>query len=622
MSLFFSTLSPFASRSRAGLYLVKAIFLVFFVFTFLPRPVQAQGLPPGWVAYPCDANGGSISACPNNGFYTMSGNEAISVNNSYPAPYLRAVDYYSGNPVPSGTDVSTYGSTPNGPIPGTILYQGVSAQANAYNYDPDGYCGWYYTVNPTMFGTPSSGFVNGSYTSNATGQLFYYFKVSWGNQGAPTSPIPDHLDLLLKTTVQATASAGYGASAQTGGLSAIATASDDQFNENVTATGGFINTPAPVVGYHLVRASVDPGTGVAEVYLNGTVNTNAVNSVPYGTVDPQSSMNNRVTNGQTLATAFGSVAGVVRTDSREVEITSPDIETSYQFGPLDPNTNTYPQNVRASDGSIVTDSAVSPPLTQPGGGSSWTASPGMLGQAGGFTNPVFAWSMAGGQGSLSASGNTSHTQLSVQFPLSSTDTALNKQSTVRLDVTDSDSATAANTFTVRWHYPKESAALYSSGTPFWQPAALKQVTAVGLFGGSATGIFGYSTYTDFFPTASSDIFGVGSNLPPSPWSAFIAAVGLLASQVQPTETSYSCDFENAWNSPYSTGVPVPNDPSLMNQYQMGPLVVVEYQEQQWQYQQYGQHGYLGPAIEGFNKFLGSAETAGSFTKLTSPPSGG
>ncbi len=603
------------------------------LLTLATQPAQAQYSGGGWSPVPCDASGAPLSnAYPDsNGFYTMNGTEADDVQNGYP-PDLVGYEI-ANNDYRYSTAFSPLTSTPNGPIPGTILYQGISGSAIANNnlQNGSGYYSSGFSYDIYSNGVDSRGLLNGTIHSTLTGQLVYYFKEVWQGYGTPT-PVPDHLDILLKTTVSASAGVDYGLSGLSSGLSATATASDDQFQENVTATGGFINTPAPVVGYHLVRASVDPGTQVAEVYLNGTVDATAVNTVPYGTLDPQSSMNNKVTNGAATTGASGGVVSVVKPDSREVEITSPDIETSYQFGPLDPNTNTYPQNKRTLDGSIVTDSAVSPPLTQPGGGSSWTSSPGMLGQAGGFINPIFAWSMAGGQGSLSASGNTSHTQLSVQFPLSSTDKALNKQSTVRLDVTDSDGATAANTFTVRWHYPKENAKLIASGTPFWQEAELKTnpASSVAYVNGSAIGTYGYSTYTDFYPVAAADIFTVVANGTPSPssfttpaWSAFVAAVGIAASQIQPITTAPTgSNFNDCWGDPLSTGWPSPPDPALMNQYQMEPMLKVQFQEQTWQYEQYDQHGYTGPANEGINHFTGKAESAGNFSLIgTTPPAG-
>lgn len=225
---------------------------------------------------------------------------------------------------------------------------------------------------------------------------------------------------------------------------------------------------------------------------------------------------------------------VVR-DNREVWITSQSIETSYFKTDDEHGGSPYQtSHQRNPDGSIVTDSAVSPPLNQPGGATTWKSSPILMAQAPNFQNPTFAWSLTG-DGSLPTAGNSSQTELSVSFPPDPAATTLNKQSIVRLDVQDSDFATAANTFTVRWHYPKEGFVLIASGMPFWQPAELK-AHGVAFKGGTAQGTFGYSTYADFFPAASGGIF-VAANGAPNEWSPFVAAIGLLASQVQPTETN-------------------------------------------------------------------------------------
>lgn len=149
------------------------------------------------------------------------------------------------------------------------------------------------------------------------------------------------------------------------------------------------------------------------------------------------------------------------------------------------------------------------------------------------------------------------------------------------------------------------------------------VTATGYIHGDATGDFGIATYNDFVPTAVADIFPVASSITPVPiWAAFVAALGVKAGDIKPDVHSVSTNFDQCWNSPYSTGLPVPLDPALMNTYQMNPLLVVQYQEQTWQYDQYGQKGYLGSAQEGVDHFMGSVESAGEFSKIGPPLTGG
>lgn len=401
---------------------------------------------------------------------------------------------------------------------------------------------------------------------------------------------------------------------------------------NTAGDAGSASLPA-INGRHLIR--VTPNGKIATVSKSGTVSTDTTNGLPWAAwVDsPQSPgasgpgtfyYDGPPYNGQTSANAYANVLATATNDSRDVIIKCFDIEDSSHAGPLDPVTNSYPQDVRAGDGSIVTDSAVAPPSppNQAGGSTSWTASPTLFAQATGFQNPTFAWSVSG-EGSSSA-GNSNSTVLSVNLPVSTTDKALNKQSTLQVNVTDSDGATAANTFGIRWHYPKENATLFASGQPFWQVAELHNPVP-GYVNYDATGTVGYSSYADFFPAAISDIFSVGANGFPNAvnpvWAAFTAAVGLAASQTQPTSQPVSANFNQCWADSLSTGRPWPVDNSLMGQYQMIPLLLVQYQQQTWNYEQYGLKGYLGPGQEAFNHFTGTVHGAGEFTPITQKPPG-
>ena len=424
----------------------------FVLFAAASRPALAQGLPPGWSASPCDAQGNPLtSPQQRNGFYEMDGTKSGKASNLYPKDWVASL---GATPPAGGASPLTVTT-----IPTMQTYNGVGiAGYPTYgSFASNGLGGGIYT-----YSTPtSSGLINGSVTTHLDGQLVYYFLVQWSGGGTPTVQMPKSISLLLNTNLFASVQLNYGNSKATSGLSATASATDEAFQETASWTG-----PTYVCGYHLVQASVSPltaTTGIGETYLNGSVDQWASDQVPAGAYvaghgyQPPNGSAAAVAN-STTASANSEVSAGVRQDNRAVSITSSDIETSYFKGPVDA---THPtgqwQHLRDTNGSgsIVTDSAVSPPLSQPGGGTSWTASPTLLGQAGGFTNPVFAWSLTG-DGALSASGNTSHTQLSVNFPVLATAAPLGKQSTVRVDVTDSDGATAANTFGVRWHYPCES----------------------------------------------------------------------------------------------------------------------------------------------------------------------
>ena len=333
----------------------------------------------------CDAKGKPLGSLSSTVFTPLSGTESVAVSNTYPAGHYTSA---LASPPPYNSAsllvVPSIGGDPFGGPVNAIANNGIDL-----SYGP----------------------INGTVTVDLSGQLVGYVTLVWS---APFLPAvyPDKaksITLLLKTQVSASASIMSTTGAAGPGLdivSAKATASyGDPYNEMASADGSnlFVG-PRSVVGYHLVTVALDSSTGIGKVYLNGKTHWEAVNKRPWGYVwsPPQApGAVSVMTNGPITATASGSVRAWIAPDSRTVAITSPEIEPSSQFGPLNTATNTYPQNVRTPDGSIVTDVAVSPPLTQPGGGTSWTASPGLIGQAGNFVSPVFAWSLTG-PGSLSA----------------------------------------------------------------------------------------------------------------------------------------------------------------------------------------------------------------------------
>ena len=151
--------------------------------------------------------------------------------------------------------------------------------------------------------------------------------------------------------------------------------------------------------------------------------------------------------------------------------------------------------------------------------------------------------MGGGQGSLSASGNTSHTQLSVQFPVSSTNTALNQQSTVQLKVTDSDGATGANTFTVRWHYPYEN----------WKPyGAQFQDSPIAFPSTGPAAINGQVS----IPMTSSDV-GISWNVVGKVGGGFLGTAGTVIGVAQPETDPIILGFFSATSYTLSVLDPPP-----------------------------------------------------------------
>jgi len=486
-----SLLLPKFSPRPAHLYLVKVIPLACLVslsFLLALGPAQAQGYG-GWSVEPCNAQGNPINAYPDNqGYYIMNGTESVQVQNTYPAPLLAAVldDNYS-----NFAACSPLASTPDGPIPGTVLYQGISGWADAYNNEMNGsgnFSSMYTYDVDQSYGSPNTGLLNGSVTTTLSGQLFYYFKEVWQGQGAPTTVMPDHIDLLLKTTLTATAAVGYNASTQTSGLSASATASDGSpFNETASASagdaGGSSGVPS-VVGYHLVRASVDSGTGIAEVYVNGTGTAAASDTVAYGTFSAESSMEDRPTNGSATAGADSAVAAVVKQDSREVGISCPDIDSpftdniisanlanNYYKGPYDTQhgTDRY-QHARLLSSNSV-DSVVFI-QNDPVAGQQFVAGHTYNSGAAGFTQPTYTWSISGdGTPDANTTANLGPSMtnpygvanLPANLVFGSTwDPTKTKSSQFSVSVKDTDSAVGGDTYSVTWHAQQENFVVLSS----------------------------------------------------------------------------------------------------------------------------------------------------------------
>jgi len=316
---------PVTAR-RLGLYLVKALpaLALLFLLLLTIRPAQAQGR---WYPYPCDAKGNLLSnpSPDRNGFYSMGGTFSGTAGNTYPKPMIAsALAKAPGWPYLSAGYPLALQIIPATPTPG-------SAYAANYFGDPAQYCPYVYWVDPS-FGSPTAGYVNGGVTMHLSGQLVYFFKEMWQTNPyvppTPPTPMPDHLNLLLRTWVSASASASYGSSAQQWGLAALATATDGPpFNETASASAGdapATSGPASVIGYHLVTAAVDPNTGIAQVYLNGTLDRQAIDGVPFGSMtSPDFYQASPIrTNGPTQASAGGSVAAAVKQDNRAVTIST------------------------------------------------------------------------------------------------------------------------------------------------------------------------------------------------------------------------------------------------------------------------------------------------------------
>lgn len=505
-SVCFSFLSLPKPHSASPLgSLVRAIFLTVFALATLSllaaRPAQAQNTTGSWVVSPCDADGNSLSynnmPLDDKGFYVMRGTEEWTVTHTYPSiiDYILSTpsEYNGWNRTILGAAYPTYLNTGVYPSTGSV-YEGLGSRARVGPDEADagnasGGYNWWYSVYLPGSSTPDTGTLNGSVTAAMFGHLVYYFKVDWQSYSSdPTPPLPDHISLLLRTNVEAEASvhgsagtasigeAGQAVPSPNAGLWAISTATDGlPFGETATSgagldsNGNFVATvgPAKVEGYHLVRATVNPSTHIATVYLDGTLKWQANNPILYGTLDTSDPYRpfGIVTNGPTSARASGYIAGGVKQDNREVAISS-DIETSY-FKSNDGYSGSpvQAQHYRNPDGSIAVDSIVFP-VNDPQTGQHFIAGHTYYSNASGFTFPKFVWSITGdGTPDSMTTGNLGRTpdhpngftDLPATLDFGTTwDLTKTKTSQFQVTVTDSDGVIAVNTYNVTWHAPAEN----------------------------------------------------------------------------------------------------------------------------------------------------------------------
>ncbi len=303
----------------------------------------------------------------------MGGTASGTASNTYPAPMVAALvadplDY--GEYSEAGSPLTVTG-IPVHMIPNQASFIAGYPTYGSYasNVLSDGYTFWY-NVDP-KYGSPSSGIINGSATDQSAGQLVYYFKEIWNGYGAPTLPMPDHIYLLLKTQVYASAGVDYNRSGLTSGLSASASASDGPpYNEAVSASSnagvadrpGYFLDSHQIIGYHLVKASVNPLTAIAPFSLSGTVNQAASNGIPAGVYDPD--FGYITTYGSTEASADSWVDGGVKLDAAALNGTYINkdlpIDTTYQGLPYP--TVLYGGSVRFTSDELLLNAADSPPI--------------------------------------------------------------------------------------------------------------------------------------------------------------------------------------------------------------------------------------------------------------------
>lgn len=286
--------------------------------------------------------------------------------------------------------------------------------------------------------------------------------------GPPKPAAPDHLNLLLTTSLTADASVDYGASGLTSGLTASASATDGMpFGETASASAGDGEVPGgvkSVVGHHLVRAVVSGG--IATVFLNRATEASGGDQVPAGTmVSEWGHTSYKDVAGRTGVSASTTITADAKQDDREVEISSA-IETSYFKSPDGYSGSPIQvQHYRNPDGSISVDSIVFP-VNDPWTGQHFIAGHTYYSNASSFTFPKFAWSVTGDDTPDSMTtanfGRTpdhpnGFTDLPATLDFGTTwDLTQTKASQIQVNVTDSDGVIGVNTYNVTWHAPAEN----------------------------------------------------------------------------------------------------------------------------------------------------------------------
>lgn len=310
-------------------------------------------------------------------------------------------------------------------------------------------------------------------------------------------------------------------------------------------------------------------------------------------------------------------------DSRNVWISS-GIENAYAKGPADQfgNFTLFPDK-RNLDGSIAVDSVVqwqdASAYTQKG----WqvTNFP-FTANASGFQSPSYAWSLLG-QGNLTPTININVVNYTLvqpdytQFPMNAV---------LTVSVTDSDQSVASNTYAVTWHLPVDNWRHISDDAPVWQTASLVGTPKFAYFGGSVSAEWIVTDETNGRSLGLGDMFAAGSGLVDPPWAAFVALAGVVLSktEAQDDTSEPGVVFNLVWGDSQSTiegGTPPGwpnNSPDVMDQYQMKPEMLLQYQTQHYQGDQYGLHGYIGQTTEVYDQWIGW-DFAGDFSLISQPP---
>jgi hypothetical protein len=239
-------------------------------------------------------------------------------------------------------------------------------------------------------------------------------------------------------------------------------------------------------------------------------------------------------NTYTSASAGANASANAATDSREVTISCPTIDTpaSYSKGAVDSQhpTGQWP-HIRNGDGSMIVDSVV----TRSGGQyavSTSTLGDTFIGQATNFSHPYYTWGFAGPDGNVGTYSqqylgveSDQYATLLLQLYFGTSGTGYPKTSALNLTVRDGlDNATAANTYTVHWHLPVENWMLISS-----VQATNRIYPSLGADADGATSIEPNRTIFYTIPSQEIDVAGPAVKT----LSVFLAGAGAAAPALLP-----------------------------------------------------------------------------------------
>ncbi len=434
------------------------------LFSLAPRPAQAQALPPGWSAVPCDATGDTSGVTgfqgTQTGTLTRTGtykdiNDFILANPDYyndgsyetaAAFYIRPA--YLNADAGAAAPVNAIGVGSNSD-PGSMY--GMQA-LNYFNtpglggvFDAPGY------NNEAVFGTLAT---------DVSAGLTVYFKCVWQGSG-PQPAYPAAMSLKVTTTVTTTGNVNYRNSGLTSGLTATANASDSLGDSSsVLVTSPSDASPPPLVTSYIVHASIDSGTGIASYGFSGTAQMMVDNEVQYtdapygrGTYIHQATVNaNAMITAQaapdsrmvTISSSLGQTSHKSTTnfDDDGVALPDPDLPTP------DGTTNANSVKPTADDDELIVYAAA------PAG--SWAAS------------SSYTWHLVQGQPYLSSSDGTftmpndPPNNYEALYSLASTTSG---REHVYIHLTDAaDGANATNNYYISWHDPVENWAKLGGST--------------------------------------------------------------------------------------------------------------------------------------------------------------